>query len=770
MRADTHGYGGHRSCRRANVRHAAMMAVRLFGAAGVATLALQASILITQAHAGNYDDQNERSERLQRQFEERRQRAEERRQRAEERRQRAEERQQRMLERQQREAERAQAAAERAQAAAARAQATAERNTQRADPVSRDTPSTVRDSVSARETSAVKDTNSRTTVQSSREDKNNGTRQKDNAKDQDNTNDEDDAKDQNDSKNQDDGKDQDGDKEKSGQDDDTDAVNDGPAADDFQPEPATLVEWFGKFTNPKTKTGNGNRKGKSGAVSNANLSHNAAPSVSSTAGAKNIQPAGQTSQGNANGTKANPVSRAAAPATGASKRAAESARTAPDGSPKSGVVDFELLQMGSFRRHEIVASGLGPDASERVRALGFQTTARVFAPGDPAPVQRLVVPNGMSEKSALALLEKEVPSAHFGPNHVYRILPAADALERSYPAKTAVNGGREEGSCIDDKCFARQLMHWKSALNACARRARVGIIDTSFDTSHPAFAGRRIDLQNFRGQASAASGDWHGTAVLSVLAGRTDSGTPGLVPDADFLLASTFSTDADGQVSADAVAVLRALAWLDSQNADIVNMSFSGPPNDQIESVISAMAAKGVIFVAAAGNRGANGPPSYPAAYRQVIAVTAISKDMRNYRHANRGAYVDVAAPGVNIWTALPNAREGYRTGTSFAAPFVTGLLAAMPEARKNIRSKADVLARVSMQDLGPPGRDPTYGEGLPLAPESCNEIGGVAALPWTDEAKQMSVGGAGAAGTGFEPAALPDTSGAAMSAFGFGQ
>lgn len=766
MRAGTHDYGGRRSCRRANVRHAVMMTASLFGVTGVATLCLQTSILITQAHAGNYDDRNDRSERLQRQFEERQQRAEERRQRAEERRQRAEERQQRMLERQQRETERAQAAAERAQATAARAQATTERTPQRADPVSRDAFSTDRDKASSRDTSDTKDTNSRSTVQSSRDDKNNDTRRKDNAQDQD------------DSKDQEDSKDQDDDKEKSSQDADTDSANDDLAAGDDQPEPTTLVEWFGKLTNSKTKAAHGNGKGKGrdkgkdkgDAVSNANLNPNAVSGVTDTAGANNIQPADQIPKGKANGQKAAAASSTTAPAASAGKRAAASSRTAPDGSPKRGIVDFELLQMGSFRRHEIVASGLGPDSSERLRALGFQTTARVFAPGDPAPVQRLVVPNGMSEKSALALLEKEVPSARFGPNHVYRILPAADAQQRSYPAKAAVNGGREEGSCVDDKCFARQLMHWKSALNACARRARVGIIDTSFDTSHPAFAGRRIDLQNFRGQSSPASGDWHGTAVLSVLAGRTDSGTPGLVPDADFLLASTFSTDADGQVSADAVAVLRALAWLDSQNADIVNMSFSGPPNDQIESVISAMAAKGVIFVAAAGNRGANGPASYPAAYKQVIAVTAISKDMRNYRHANRGDYVDVAAPGVNIWTALPNAREGYRTGTSFAAPFVTGLLAAMPEARKNIRSKDDVLARVSMQDLGPPGRDPTYGEGLPLAPESCNEVGGVASLPWTNEAKQMSVGGGGAGSTGFEPAALPDTSGAAMSAFGFAQ
>jgi hypothetical protein len=57
------------------------------------------------------------------------------------------------------------------------------------------------------------------------------------------------------------------------------------------------------------------------------------------------------------------------------------------------------------------------------------------------------------------------------------------------------------------------------------------------------------------------------------------------------------------------------------------------------------------------------------------------------------------------------------------------------------VQTKADVLSRISFDDLGAPGRDPIYGVGLPIAPERCNEIGGVASLPWTDEAKRMQVG-----------------------------
>jgi subtilisin family serine protease len=208
------------------------------------------------------------------------------------------------------------------------------------------------------------------------------------------------------------------------------------------------------------------------------------------------------------------------------------------------------------------------------------------------------------------------------------------------------------------------------------------------------------------------------------------------------LLAATFGTGQDGQASADALSVLAALSWLDGK-ADIINMSFSGPRNDEIELAIRAMAAKGVVFVAAAGNHGPNGPASYPAAYSDVIAVTAVAHDRRGYRHATHGDYVDMAAPGVDVPAALPTGKSGLRTGTSFAAPFVTGLLAAMPAARKGAANKSDLLARISTVDLGEPGRDPVFGEGLPQAPERCDEIGGVASLPWSPEAQRMSLGAA---------------------------
>jgi subtilisin family serine protease len=99
--------------------------------------------------------------------------------------------------------------------------------------------------------------------------------------------------------------------------------------------------------------------------------------------------------------------------------------------------------------------------------------------------------------------------------------------------------------------------------------------------------------------------------------------------------------------------------------------------------------------------------------------VTAVNKNLQNYRYANRGDYIDIAAPGVAIWTALPGAQQGYHSGTSFATPYVTAALAAMYP-RIAGQKADDALRSLQFRDRGEPGDDPVYGRGLLLAPASC--------------------------------------------------
>jgi subtilisin family serine protease len=145
------------------------------------------------------------------------------------------------------------------------------------------------------------------------------------------------------------------------------------------------------------------------------------------------------------------------------------------------------------------------------------------------------------------------------------------------------------------------------------------------------------------------------------------------------------------------------------------------------------MARSGVVFVAAAGNGGPAGVPAYPAAYPEVIAVTAVGRNRLGYVEANHGAYIDVAAPGVRVWTALPGERQGFLSGTSFAAPFVTAIAAAtynstpMKAAARGqehpFNPKGEVIGRMAVEKLGAGGlgtRDGVFGLGLARAPETC--------------------------------------------------
>src|SRR5262249_39142926 len=150
-----------------------------------------------------------------------------------------------------------------------------------------------------------------------------------------------------------------------------------------------------------------------------------------------------------------------------------------------------------------------------------------------------------------------------------------------------------------------------------------------------------------------------------LLAGGADSGTPGLIPYASFSIASAFFDDAAGQPISDSAQMARALDWLKRSGVAVVNLSFAGPDDDLMHHAVRELTKSGAVVVAAAGNDGPGAPPSYPAAYEEVIAVTAVDRNLAAYRYASRGGHIDLAAPGVDVWTAMPGRREGPQTGTS---------------------------------------------------------------------------------------------------------
>ena len=407
---------------------------------------------------------------------------------------------------------------------------------------------------------------------------------------------------------------------------------------------------------------------------------------------------------------------AAAPAVGPAPAKVQPAAPLTPGAGKLAGHNTPQLPSG---RPEMLAVNMSPKGLARAVALGFSANGATQVSRIDLGLTRLVAPAGMSAEQARDLLRQALPGEGVEINQKYRIYRTANGVQPASLATPAKPPTPMATPCGTDRCFGSAVINWRQPLQECARSIRIGVIDTGYDAGHPAFHNRTIHPFRSPSAGHEKSPDWHGTGVLALLAGDAKSGTPGLVPLAKFYLADIFFADSDGAPASDTASLLAALDWLDKQSVKIVNMSLTGPPDELLKAAITGLSAKGIIFVAAVGNDGPAAPPSYPAAYQPVVAVTAVDKDMISYRYASRGAHVSVSAPGVDIWTALPNGQAGYHSGTSFAVPFVTAVLATVYK-DLTTKSKKAFLDQADITDLGADGPDPIYGRGLLKAPLTC--------------------------------------------------
>ena len=212
----------------------------------------------------------------------------------------------------------------------------------------------------------------------------------------------------------------------------------------------------------------------------------------------------------------------------------------------------------------------------------------------------------------------------------------------------------------------------------------VGIIDTEV-TNADALA-----LSNFKGKRIFPDTDKpsqadHGNAVASIVAANGNgngNGFEGLAQGITLRAAGVMREVAPGINATNTLLVAQALDWMIGEKVQVANLSLGSASDAVLSAVVAKSLATGMVLVAAAGNGGPTAAPSYPAAYPGVIAVTAVDAQKRLYTRANRGTYVAIAAPGVDVWVPLntsagANDTKGkYMSGTSFASPFVAAAVA----------------------------------------------------------------------------------------------
>ncbi|MGO4890914.1 S8 family serine peptidase [Flavobacterium sp. W21_SRS_FM6] len=243
----------------------------------------------------------------------------------------------------------------------------------------------------------------------------------------------------------------------------------------------------------------------------------------------------------------------------------------------------------------------------------------------------------------------------------------------------------------------------------CLDELNIGMVDTAIQQDHPAFAHSKITsryLVDFNNVAPVN----HGTAIAGTLVGKGQYFSP-LLPNATLFSAAVFYKQSDYAQGATMLNIVDGLNWLAEKGVKVINMSLAGPHNDVLALVINTLVEAGTVVVAAAGNEGPAAAPIYPAAYKQVIAVTAIDRQHHIYRWANQGEYIDFAALGVKVYTAHAKGGEGRETGTSMASPVVAALAACL--LAKQDQTDIRQTLKTHSLDLGKQGKDPIFGYGL---------------------------------------------------------
>jgi len=240
----------------------------------------------------------------------------------------------------------------------------------------------------------------------------------------------------------------------------------------------------------------------------------------------------------------------------------------------------------------------------------------------------------------------------------------------------------------------------------------VAVIDTGIDWDHPDLAGNYdasgYDWVNMDDDPMDDNG--HGTHCTGIIAAMINNGM-GIAGLAQVRVMAEKSLDQSGEGSADDLA--NAIIHATNQGADIISMSWGGLYHSElVYEALKYAYDSGVLLIASAGNK-ATYLKVYPAAYKEVVAVTATDQNDDSASFTNYGDWVEVAAPGVNIYSTVWDDSYTSKSGTSMSAAHVAGVAALIWSQFPNMtRDWVRAQLRYAADDLGDPGFDDYYGYG----------------------------------------------------------
>ena len=208
----------------------------------------------------------------------------------------------------------------------------------------------------------------------------------------------------------------------------------------------------------------------------------------------------------------------------------------------------------------------------------------------------------------------------------------------------------------------------------------------------------------------------HGTHVAGTIAAKLNSsGVAGVAPSAYLYGIKVLSNDGSGNWSW----LMSGLHWMKRYSDcrfDVANMSIGGSEVPSTLETFINDASRQTLLVAAGGNypqSAPNKPVMYPAKYERCLAVSAIQSDNNIASFSARGPEIELCAPGVDIFSTMPDNTYNSMSGTSMAAPHVAGAAALCKGTHRSLN--ADEIRKIlidTANNLGIPGKDDEYGYG----------------------------------------------------------
>lgn len=255
---------------------------------------------------------------------------------------------------------------------------------------------------------------------------------------------------------------------------------------------------------------------------------------------------------------------------------------------------------------------------------------------------------------------------------------------------------------------------------------RVAVLDTGLDLTHPDFAGRKITSKSFIEGEEVQDGNGHGTHCIGTACGSKLQTYPryGVAYEAEIFAGKVLSDDGGGVDGG----ILAGINWAIANDCQIISMSLGAPIQTGqnfsrvYEQVGKRSLRRGTLIVAAAGNDsmrqyGLVQPVSHPANCPSIMAVAAVDSRLAIAPFSNgglnpRGGQIDVAAPGVEIYSTWPMpTRYSIISGTSMATPHVAGIAALYAQATGARGNELWARLIQGSQRLPGPSRD--VGSGL---------------------------------------------------------